>query len=134
MDSQLGALGRVLYGLAMLCFGVEFLIWMTGVTGAPAPPWPPWFSKPMWLLGLVAVALVICGLALLANRYARIAATTLAVIFLVRLVLYLGWIAKALHNPNPWASGAEVLGLMGGALVIGACVPGSGSRGGLVRL
>jgi len=55
----------------------------------------------------------------LLGKTARLAATLLGTtLFLFFLLLYVPRITAQLHNPGPWTSGFEVLGLCGGAMVL----------------
>jgi uncharacterized membrane protein YphA (DoxX/SURF4 family) len=108
---------RILFGLAILGFATQYLIFATRHQGPiPGPPWTPGNTVLAYLLTLL---LFVTGASLAANKMPRVAAASLGVFFLVRFaVMFLPKVLAHLHDPGPWTSGFEILALAGGALVL----------------
>ena len=82
---KITTLGRRLYAIALLAYGVQFLIYAHSVAQL-APSWPAWLpGQP--LPGYAAGALLLAtGLALLLRRQARVAASLMGGLLLVWIV------------------------------------------------
>jgi uncharacterized membrane protein YphA (DoxX/SURF4 family) len=113
----LSNVARILYGLAILGFATQYLIYATRHQGPiPGPPWTPGNVVFAYLLTLF---LFVTGASLVANKMPRVSAGLLAVLFLVRFAfMHLPKVLSHLHDPGPWTSGFEILALAGGALVL----------------
>jgi uncharacterized membrane protein YphA (DoxX/SURF4 family) len=113
-DPFLG-LGRYFFALAFVAFGVQHLVYAR-FSGGMGPPW--YLGRPLWMY-LIGVILAAAGAAILFGQKTRMAASLVAtVLFLFFLLLYAPRIIAQLHNPGPWTSGFEILGLCGAALVL----------------
>ena len=113
-------LGRYFFAVAFVAFGIQHFVYARFAAGLG----PPWFlGRPLWayLTGAVFVA---AGAAIFPGKTARLAATLLGtILFLFFLLFYIPRIAAQPHNPGPWTSGFEVLGLCGGAMVLASTLP-----------
>jgi uncharacterized membrane protein len=113
-------LGRYFFAVAFVAFGIQHFVYAHFAAGLG----PPWFlGRPLWayLTGAVFVA---AGAAIFPGKTARLAATLLGtILFLFFLLFYIPRIAAQPHNPGPWTSGFEVLGLCGSAMVLAKTVP-----------
>jgi uncharacterized membrane protein len=110
-------IGRVLFALALLVFGVQYLIYAFGKSW-PIPG-PPWFPGSHLVAGVAGLGLLVAAVSIAARRQAQLAAAVLGFVFLVRVaVVHLPMLLSNIHNPGPWTSGAEMLCIAGGALVL----------------
>jgi hypothetical protein len=109
--------GRVLFAISLAVFGLQHLIYARGMAGpVPGPPWSP--GSPLWAY-ILGIFLLTAALSLATRIQARWAALLVAAVFFLRAALvYAPRIAASVHDPGPWTSGAEVLSLCGGALVL----------------
>jgi uncharacterized membrane protein YphA (DoxX/SURF4 family) len=117
-------LGRPLFAIAMVCFGLQYLFhaWMAGPE--PGPPWSP--SHPLWAYA-TAVLLVVAGVGIATGKQARLAAGLLAMMLLLRaLMVYAPRLAAHPHDPGPWTSGFEILAMGGVAMVLAGTAIGLG--------
>jgi uncharacterized membrane protein len=108
-------LGRILYGLAMVAFGVQHFIFARMGVGI-GPPWFP--GRPLWAYPAGTVVFL-AGLAIALGRSVRLAAFLLgALLLLLFLFLHLPGILAHLHDPGKWTSGFEILALSGAAFAL----------------
>lgn len=115
----LGRPGRILFALAMTCFGAHYLAFASGTSSAP--PGPPWFPDEPTLSWLAGVSLLGAGLSLALEWKTRWVALVLGTgLFLRVAIVHLPRIAANVHDPGPWTSAAEIMSLSGGALAIAA--------------
>jgi uncharacterized membrane protein len=122
--NPLAQLGRFLISLAMLVLGVQS-VWLRIPVGRlePVPDWVPGHDIIAIVTGLFLIAV---GLALLTRRWARLAATALAAMLLLWVVL--------LHVPRvfvataAWIGMFETFAIFGGVWVLAASLPVEGPR------
>lgn len=109
--------GRLFFAISMLCFGVEYFIYASGLKGPiPGPPWLPGSQLGAVVTGGVLIAVAVC---FTTEKLARLAAALLGVaLFLYALLLQIPRLIAQPHSPDPWTSGFELLALMGGAFVL----------------
>lgn len=121
MDGLLG-IGRVLFAIAMVFFGLQFSIFAASLTG-PVPG-PPWTHGSVVVAWLVATGFLVAGLSIAVGTMARWASLLLgAAILLFGLVHYLPLLVARLQDPGPWTVLFELLALGGGAFVVAASFP-----------
>ncbi|MGH8187896.1 MAG: hypothetical protein ACREUC_15160, partial [Steroidobacteraceae bacterium] len=113
--------GRILFGLAMLGFGIVCLIYIDFVNALqPVPASLPGYKA---LAALTGVVLLAAGVAIITNIKTRVAGLTVAALFAVWIVL--------LHIPSPfmnpgllrspfWIRTFETLALASAALILAA--------------
>jgi uncharacterized membrane protein len=112
----LSRFGRIVFGLAMVLFGLLYLFHTRAAMPAPGPPWTAENGGWAWLIG---AGFVVAGLCIVAKRWARAATVALAAVFLLRvLIVFVPKMFANLHDPGPWTSGAEVTALGAAALVL----------------
>jgi uncharacterized membrane protein len=116
--------GRILYAIAIACFGMHYLAFVT--TLSDAPPGPPWYPGAHWLSWVSGAALLAAGATLAVNVKGRWAALLLGIALLLRVVvIHVPRVLVNLHDPGPWTSAAEMLSICGGGLVLaGALIRG----------
>src|SRR5450432_1404566 len=110
-------LGRFLFAIAIVAFGVEHLIY--AITGAGiGPPWTPLNRLLAYLLGILLIA---AGVGLMTGIQARCAGIAIAIVVVARVILgELPKLAANVRNPGPWTSAFELLALGGASLVLAA--------------
>lgn len=112
----LSRFGRVVFGAAMVLFGLLYFFHARGTAPAPGPPWTAETGVWAWLIG---AGFLVVGICIVAKTWARAATVLLAAVFLLRvLVVFLPQLFENLRNPGPWTSGAEVMALGAAALVL----------------
>jgi hypothetical protein len=109
--------GRILFAIAMACFGLHFLTYASGYAAtSPGPPWIP--GRPLWAY-LWGAGLVLASISIATKKRANCAGIALGIaLFLLAVLVYIPRLAANIHNPAPWTSGFELLAICGGALVI----------------
>jgi uncharacterized membrane protein YphA (DoxX/SURF4 family) len=111
--------GRIIFAIAMVFFGVQFLIFATSMTG-PLPG-PPWARGGISLAWLCCAGFIVCGVSIAAGMMARWAAMLLgAAVLLFALIRWVPDLVAHLHNPGPWTVVFELLAISGGAFVLAA--------------
>jgi uncharacterized membrane protein len=120
-------LGPAVFGLAMVAFGVQSLLYGDGVTGlAFVPGWLP--SAMIWAY-LTGILLVVAGLGLLAKQQTSPAAVTLAIVLTAWVVLLQApRLIGSPYNGGWWTTTCETLALCGAAWVLTG-IPGLSSLG-----
>ena len=115
--------GRVFFAIAIGFFGIQYLIYASGVGGpAPGPPWT--LGNPLWAY-VTAAALMAAGLSMATGIMGRIAAILLGTgLFLRVMTVHLPRMMVNLHDPGPWTSGGEMLAMCGGAFVLAGTLSG----------
>jgi uncharacterized membrane protein len=112
----LSRVGRILFGVAMVFFGLLYLFHAWGMAPAPGPPWTAETGFFAWLIG---IGFVVAGLCILSKMGEWLAAALLGAVFLLRvLFVFVPRLFSHLHDPGPWTSGFEVLALIAVALVL----------------
>lgn len=118
MDSLL-KLGRTLFGVAFVAFGIQYFLYAH--TASQQVIGPPWFAGRVAVAWLMAVILFAAGLSIAANRNVRIMAGGLGLVLLVRILFIHGpRLVAAFHDPAPWTSGFEVVAMASGAWLLAA--------------
>jgi hypothetical protein len=123
MDGLLKA-GRIIFAIAMVLFGVEFLIFLTGMKGPM--PGPPWTHTTLALDWLACVGFILAGISIAMGTMAQLASMLLGVVlFFYVLCRYVPTLLARLHDPGPWTVVFEILALAGGAFVLARSLPKS---------
>ena len=115
-------IGRVVFAVAMMCFGALFVVYASGMSGpVPGPPWMAGSHAVAWLVGIAFIAVGICIVLLWQGRAA---ANLLGVALLLwMLFVYVPRLVAHIHDPGPWTSGFEVLAMSGAASVLAGMLP-----------
>lgn len=123
----LSRVGRFFFAAAMAAFGVQYIYFASGGRGPiPGPPWMPGSEIAAWLAG---IGFVVVGLCIAAGKMARVAATLVGAALLLRvLVLHLPGLIAHVHDPGQWTPMFEVLGIAGGAWILGRSLPADSLR------
>ena len=121
MDGSL-RIGRWLFAIALVFFGVQFFIFVTSMSGPP--PGPPWSRGVMVLDWLASAGFLLAGVSIATGKMGRLVATLLGVVLLVyALCRYVPeWVTR-LHDPGPWTVIFEILAMVGGAWVLAGSFP-----------
>ncbi|HEV2709854.1 MAG TPA: hypothetical protein VGU67_06570 [Edaphobacter sp.] len=116
MVDGLSRVGRILFGLAMVLFGLLYLFHARGTGPAPGPPWA---AETGILACLIGAGFVVVGVSIVSKMGARAAAVSLGVVLLLRVLIFFvpQWIRHS-HDPGPWTSGAEIMAMGAAALVL----------------
>jgi hypothetical protein len=121
MDGSLW-IGRRLFAIAMVCFGIQFFIFVTAMGGPP--PGPPWSRGELQLDWLACAGFVVAGFCIVTGKLGRLAATTLGVVMLVYVLSgYVPALLARPHDPGPWTVVFEILAMVGGSWVLAASFP-----------
>jgi uncharacterized membrane protein len=122
MDKHLATLGRILFAIPMIVFGIQYIA--LGKFAGGLPPVPPW--APGGAIGayLVGIALIAAGLSIAIEKYARLSALFIGVFFLLCvLFLQLLHLQAVLHSGNDRTRALEPLALAAAAFVLAALLP-----------
>jgi uncharacterized membrane protein YphA (DoxX/SURF4 family) len=121
---KLPRVGRILFGVALVGFGVQQLIAQAFIR--LVPPLPAWMPAQPGLAVVLGVLLLATGAAILLDWKARAAAAVLAALILVSIVcLHIPQIAANPGQGFRWTNPCKALALFGGALAISAMSPSS---------
>lgn len=122
----LSRVGRILFGLAMVLSGFQYLFHAR--TAGPAPG-PPWMAETGALAVLIGAGFVVAGVCIGLKIWARLAAALLGAVLLLRVLLvYAPRLFEHLHDPGPWTSGFELLALSAITLVLAGELEVPGAR------
>jgi uncharacterized membrane protein len=114
--------GRVLFGIPMIVFGIQHFIYSTFVTSL-IPPWIP--ARTFWTY-FCGVALIAAGTSLVVGKVARLAGLLLGLmLFILFALVHAPLVAATPGDPNQWTYLTQAFTFSGLALVVGASAPGS---------
>ena len=106
--------GRVFFGLAIVAFGIQSLFYAHSAN--PHLIGPPFFPGRLlwaWIAGAIFCA---GGVSIAANTNVRLMAALVGVVMAARIVfIHAPMLAANLHDPGPWTSGFEIVGICSGA-------------------
>jgi len=110
-------IGRTLFAISLLSFGIQQLVWQNFVRIVPPlPTWVPAHSVWAVVFGCILIA---AGGAILLQKQARLAALVIASLFLLIVIcLYIPDIAINPKQGFRWTNPAKSLALLGGALLV----------------
>src|SRR5215813_10061769 len=119
----LASLGRSLFALGLIAFGVEQWVFGDFVVGR-APPWPAsWPGGTAWACASGAF-FIACGAAILFQWRARLAAVAFAVVvFLWAFLRQLPIALSDTHLGGEWTRLGKAVAFIGGALAIAGTSP-----------
>ena len=126
-------LGRLLFGIPMVVFGIQHFIYVDFVITL-IPPWIP--GRAFWTY-FTGVALMAAGTGIVLNRTGRLAATLLGVmIFLFFLLVHIPQVAASPADPHQWTYLTQAFTFSGIAFAVAASMPepDSWKRSPLARL
>jgi uncharacterized membrane protein len=109
---------RVFFGISLVAFGVQQLLWGDFVAGR-APAFPAMWSGRVAWAGASGVVLILCGAAIAAGRWLREAGLTVVGLIFVWAALRNIPVALADHSyGNAWTKLGKGLALTGGGLAV----------------
>ncbi len=109
--------GRILLAVAILAFGIQYVIYVSRGSGL-GPPWTPEYKAVAFLIGVI---LIFAGAALAIGRQVRPAALALSAVTLLRAVCcYAPRLVANIRDPRPWTSAFELLAISGIAFILAA--------------
>src|SRR5262249_49761381 len=116
IDEGLRGAGSCCFGAALLGFGVlHFFDASRSIRVGP-----PWIALQPWAW-MVRAVLLAWGGPIVLRGWTTIAAIALATVLVVFFaVVYVPRLWASPHNPAPWTSGFEILGIAGSALALSA--------------
>jgi hypothetical protein len=120
------SIGRSLFALAILGFGIEYAI--AGHLRLGLPLAPPWLGHGPILAYALAALLAAAGIALLASWRIFATSLTLGLLLLFTSALYLQRADFVLHNANGRTAFLEDLSLAAAALVLHGLTAGRAAR------
>jgi hypothetical protein len=114
--------GRILFAIAIVFFGVEFLLYALSMSGPlPDAPWTRGGVMEAWV---VCAGFLFAGVCIASGWRGRWVSLLLGAAMLVYgLVQWLPVLIRHLHNPDPWTQLFEITAIAGGAFVIAASFP-----------
>jgi uncharacterized membrane protein YphA (DoxX/SURF4 family) len=113
------AIGRILFGVSLVVFGIQHLMYGKFV----ATLIPAWIPGRLFFAYFVGVAFIAAALAIVSGILAPLAATLLGTMFFLWVVmLHAPRVAAALHNANEWTSLLVALAMSGGAFIVAGAV------------
>jgi hypothetical protein len=108
--------GRIVYAIAIACFGVHYVLFAAGMSAAPGPPWYPHQDRVAWAVG---ACLLVAGMSILTNSLGKWAAMSLGAALLFRVAyIHVQQILANVHDPRPWINAGEILSICGGAFAL----------------
>ena len=109
-----GTLGRIFLGVAITAFGVLYLLYAHMANPhVIGPPFFPEHRLLAWVMGAIFFA---AGAGIAAGKGTRLMAALAGSALLAQIVIiHAPRLAMNLHDPGPWTSGFEVVGICSGA-------------------
>src|SRR5262245_844635 len=123
--SKLTILGRIFVAVAMVVFGVQHWVYLNFVTRV-FPKLPSWIPVHALLACLAGAFLIVAGVAIIAERQARMMALLLGGAILLSFVaLCLPSVLAHPSSGGAWTSAGKALALAGGSWLVAGSVPAS---------
>jgi len=119
LSGILTPLGRVVFGIPMVVFGIQHFIYVRFVTGL-VPAWMP--GRGFWTY-FTGVALITAGTAIILGKMARLAAGLLGLmVFLFFLLVHVPLVAASPSDPSQWTYMIQAFTFSGMALVVASAM------------
>jgi uncharacterized membrane protein YphA (DoxX/SURF4 family) len=120
---KLASLGRGMFAVAFIAFGVQQILFGDLVPGRP-PAWPPTIPGQTIAVFASALCYVVAGVAVLAGRAPRRAALLIAaLVFVTAIVRNLPLAIADANFGSPWTRLGKGMAFCGGALAVGGAPP-----------
>jgi uncharacterized membrane protein YphA (DoxX/SURF4 family) len=125
LTRSLTEIGRLLFAVSMMVFGVQDFLYTGYVRGLQmVPEWIPGHTFVAYLVGIILIAAGVC---ILLNRRGRLAAFVLGVFFfLCTLLIHIPRIGTIVHDVSERTVLFETLTLCGGAWILARSLPTEG--------
>ncbi|HLJ88701.1 MAG TPA: hypothetical protein VKZ53_17920 [Candidatus Angelobacter sp.] len=113
----LAKLGPYLFGFCMIVFGVQHFMYAAFIANIV----PSWIPGHIFWVYLTGTGMIVAGLSIALNIFARLSAAGLGLMFLLWfIVLHTPRVIAQLHHGDEWTSAFIALGMCGGCFVIAA--------------
>lgn len=115
-------IGRLFFALSMVAFGVQQLV--TAGFIRLVPPLPEWIPRHSLWAYLIGIVLIVAGVAIGAERWARWAAAVVgALILLSILFLHLPLVTTDPLVGFMWTNPFKALAMLGGVIILAGALP-----------
>jgi uncharacterized membrane protein len=137
--NKLPVVGRILFAIPMITFGVQHLIYRSFVTRV-VPGLPSWIPGHSVLAAIFGAFLIAAGGAILFGIAPRLTALGLGAVILVSFVLlYVPLLLENFYSGGHWTNAGKALALAGGSFLVAGSIPGvlrmhSGKLAAFIRL
>ena len=120
-------IGRILFGISIVAFGIEQFIFSNFISGLILPP--AWLSGHIFIVYLVAAFFVVTGISIVGGLKSQVAAYVLTIFwFLCMVSMQMPALIAKPANGGFWTTVFEVLAICGSALLVAGMSPGEQSQ------
>lgn len=113
-DRALANIGRVIFGVALVVFGLDHFLALDLIASLI----PAWMPGHLFLASLTGAAMIAAGVSILTKRLDGPATLGLGVMFLLFvLTLHVPRVVAAPRNPNEWSSALIALAMFGASWI-----------------
>lgn len=113
-DAVLASIGRVLFGITAVVFGVDHFLALDLIASLV----PAWMPGHLLIASLTGAAMIVAGVSILTRRMDGPAVFALGVMFLLFvLTLHAPRVLAAPHDPNEWSSALIALAMCGASWI-----------------
>jgi len=113
-DRALANIGRVLFGIAVVVFGVDHFLALDLIASLV----PAWMPGDIFLASLTGAAMIVAGVSILTKWMGELGAFGLGILFLLFvLTLHVPRVLAAPRSPDEWSSALIALGMWGASWI-----------------
>jgi uncharacterized membrane protein len=113
-DRALANIGRVLFGIAVVVFGVDHFLALDLIASLV----PAWMPGHIFLASLTGAAMIVAGVSILTKWMGGLGAFGLGIVFLLFVVtLHVPRVLAAPRSPDEWSSALIALGMWGASWI-----------------
>ncbi len=111
----LATIGRIIFGCAVVVFGVDHFLALNLIASLV----PAWMPGHLFLAGLAGAAMVAAGISIVTKWHGRLGAFGLGLMFLLFvLTLHGPRVLADPHSPDEWSSALIALGMCGASWIL----------------